>query len=26
MKIAHVPLPACDPVYGAGGPLFEYWK
>lgn len=19
-------LPACDPVYGAGGPLFEHWK
>jgi uncharacterized protein YjlB len=25
-KVAQVPLPACDPVYGAGGPLFEYWK
>jgi uncharacterized protein YjlB len=24
--IAGVPLPACDPVYGAGGPLFTYWK
>jgi uncharacterized protein YjlB len=24
--IAGVPLPACDPVYGAGGPLFEHWK
>ena len=20
-----VPLPACDPVYGPGGPLFTYW-
>ena len=20
-----VPLPACDPVHGAGGPLFTYW-
>lgn len=19
-------LPACDPVYGAGGPLFTYWR
>lgn len=25
-KTAHAPLPACDPVYGAGGPLFEHWK
>ena len=24
--VARVPLPACDPVFGAGGPLFEYWK
>ena len=24
--ITAVPLPACDPVYGAGGPLFTYWK
>lgn len=24
--IARVPLPAADPVYGAGGPLFDYWK
>jgi uncharacterized protein YjlB len=24
-KTADVPLPACDPVYGAGGPLFTYW-
>jgi uncharacterized protein YjlB len=24
--IARVPLPACDPVYGAGGPLFTYWR
>jgi uncharacterized protein YjlB len=23
--IAHVPLPECDPVYGAGGPLFTHW-
>jgi uncharacterized protein YjlB len=23
--IARVPLPACDPVYGPGGPLFTYW-
>ena len=21
-----VALPACDPVYGEGGPLFEHWK
>ena len=26
IKIADVPLPACDPVYGPGGPLFEHWK
>lgn len=25
-KIAEVPLPACDPVYGPGGPLFTYWR
>jgi uncharacterized protein YjlB len=24
--IAAVPLPACDPVLGARGPLFEHWK
>jgi uncharacterized protein YjlB len=24
--IAGVPLPACDPVLGPGGPLFEHWK
>jgi uncharacterized protein YjlB len=24
--IAAVPLPACDPVFGTGGPLFEHWK
>jgi uncharacterized protein YjlB len=24
--VARVALPACDPVFGAGGPLFEYWK
>jgi uncharacterized protein YjlB len=24
--IASVPLPAADPVGGAGGPLFDYWK
>jgi uncharacterized protein YjlB len=23
--VLRVPLPACDPVYGAGGPLFTYW-
>lgn len=23
--VARVPLPACDPVFGAGGPLFEHW-
>jgi uncharacterized protein YjlB len=21
-----VPLPACDPVHGPGGPLFTYWR
>jgi uncharacterized protein YjlB len=25
-KVASVPLPACDPVFGPGGPLFEHWK
>jgi uncharacterized protein YjlB len=24
--IARVPLPACDPVHGPGGPLFTYWR
>lgn len=24
-QTAHAPLPACDPVHGAGGPLFTYW-
>jgi uncharacterized protein YjlB len=24
--IAGVPLPAADPVYGAGGPLFSHWR
>jgi len=24
-KIQDVPLPACDPVHGPGGPLFTYW-
>jgi uncharacterized protein YjlB len=24
-KVQDVPLPASDPVYGAGGPLFTYW-
>jgi uncharacterized protein YjlB len=24
--ITRVPLPACDPVYGAGGPLFSHWR
>jgi uncharacterized protein YjlB len=23
--VAVVPLPACDPVHGPGGPLFAYW-
>jgi uncharacterized protein YjlB len=23
--VALVPLPECDPVYGAGGPLFSHW-
>ena len=26
IKVADVPLPACDPVCGPGGPLFEHWK
>lgn len=25
-KIVAVPLPAADPVHGAGGPLFTYWR
>jgi uncharacterized protein YjlB len=25
-RIEQVPLPACDPVYGPGGPLFTYWR
>lgn len=24
--IVRVPLPACDPVYGPGGPLSTYWR
>ena len=24
--IASVPLPSADPVFGAGGPLFEHWR
>ena len=24
--VAGVPLPACDPVLGPGGPLFTYWR
>jgi uncharacterized protein YjlB len=24
--VARVPLPACDPVYGVGGPLFAHWR
>jgi uncharacterized protein YjlB len=24
--VARVPLPAADPVFGAGGPLFEHWR
>ena len=24
-RVAKVPLPACDPVYGPHGPLFEHW-
>ena len=24
--VARVPLPECDPVYGAGGPLFAHWR
>jgi len=26
VAVARVPLPARDPVYGAGGPLFSHWK
>lgn len=25
-NVGRVPLPAADPVYGAGGPLFEHWR
>lgn len=25
-KVARVPLPACDPVFGDAGPLFEHWR
>jgi uncharacterized protein YjlB len=25
-KISAVPLPACDPVHGTSGPLFDHWK
>jgi uncharacterized protein YjlB len=25
-RTASAPLPACDPVYGPGGPLFTYWQ
>ena len=25
-NVARVPLPDCDPVYGAGGPLFAHWE
>ena len=25
-NIARVPLPAADPVFGANGPLFDYWR
>lgn len=25
-KIVEVDLPACDPVCGEAGPLFEHWK
>ena len=24
--VAKVPLPACDPVHGPGGPLFTHWR
>ena len=24
--VARVPLPAADPVFGCGGPLFEHWR
>jgi uncharacterized protein YjlB len=26
VAVARVPLPACDPVCGAAGPLFEHWR
>ena len=26
LEIARVPLPACDPVHGPNGPLFEHWR
>jgi uncharacterized protein YjlB len=25
-SVARVPLPACDPVFGGAGPLFEHWR
>jgi uncharacterized protein YjlB len=25
-SVGAVPLPACDPVFGTGGPLFDHWK
>jgi uncharacterized protein YjlB len=25
-RVARVTLPACDPVYGPGGPLFDHWR
>ena len=25
-EVESVPLPACDPVYGPGGPLFRHWR
>jgi uncharacterized protein YjlB len=25
-RVAHVPLPACDPIYGPGGPIFDHWR
>jgi uncharacterized protein YjlB len=25
-RVGSVPLPACDPVYGVGGPLFDHWR
>ena len=24
--VARVPLPRCDPLYGAAGPLFQHWR